>query len=361
MKDTSDTDTCLFMGSLRADNDMPWYEVLQVNNESMKFKLDSGADVSIISENEYQNMRPKPKLKHADVKLNGVSANIDLCGYFDAEIRHSNDVTCRVNIYVARHRTENLLSRAASVELCLIKRIDSVSIFQGLGLMKCEPVNIVLNENVVPYNLTTPQRVSQPLTPKVEAEIQKMLKEGVILPVEKETDWCSPLVPVLKPNGKVRPCVDFKKLNKAIKRPRFILPTPEAIYSQLRGSKIFTPLDATSGYWQLPLDDKSSELTTFITESGRYRFTRLPFGISLASEVYQHEMNKILRDLPGCQVYQDDVVVHGSSMEEHDTRLEAVLKRISGSGIKLPSKQPRSAEVSLTSIQRQFNVELTLD
>ena len=84
-KDTSDTDTCFFMGSLRADNnDMPWYEVLQVNNESMKFKLDSGADVSIISENEYQNMRPKPKLKHTDVKLNGVSANIDLCGYFDA-------------------------------------------------------------------------------------------------------------------------------------------------------------------------------------------------------------------------------------------------------------------------------------
>ena len=201
------------MGSLRADdNDMPWYEVLQVNNESMKFKLDSGADVSIISENEYQNMRPKPKLKHTDVKLNGVSANIDLCGYFDADIRRSNDVMCRVNIYVARRRTENLLGRAASVELCLIKRMDSVSIFQGLGLMKCEPVKIVLNENVVPYNLTPPRRVSQPLAPKVEAEIQKMLKEGVILPVEKETDWCSPLVPVLKPNGKVHPCVDFQEI-----------------------------------------------------------------------------------------------------------------------------------------------------
>ena len=116
-------------------------------------------------------------------------------------------------------------------------------------------------------------------------------------------------------------CVDFKKLNKAIKRPRFILPTPDAIYSQLRGSKIFTTLDATSGYWQLPLDAKSSELTTFITESGRYKFTRLPFGISLASEVYQREMSKILHDLPGCQVYQDDVVVHGGSMEEHDSRL----------------------------------------
>ena len=162
-----------------------------------------------------------------------------------------------------------------------------------------------------------------------------MLKEGVIVPVEKETDWCSPLVPVLKPNGTVRPCVDFKKLNKAIKRPRFILLTPDEIYSKMCGSKIFTTLDATSGYWQLPLDDESSELTTFITQSGRYRFTRLPFGISLASEVYQREMNKILHSLPGCEVYQDDVVVHGGTMEEHDARLEAVLKRINESGIKL--------------------------
>ena len=66
-----------------------------------------------------------------------------------------------------------------------------------------------------------------------------------------------------------------------------------------------------------------------------YRFTRLTFGISLASKVSQHEMNKILRDLFGCDVYQDNVVVHGSSMEEHDTRLEAKLKRIRETGIKL--------------------------
>ena len=74
--------------------------------------------------------------------------------------------------------------------------------------MKCEPVKIVLKDDAVPYNLTTPRRILHPLAPKVEEEIQRMLKEGVIVPVDKETDWCSPLVPVLRPNGKVRPCVD---------------------------------------------------------------------------------------------------------------------------------------------------------
>ena len=77
--------------------------------------------------------------------------------------------------------------------------------------MKCEPVKIVLNENAVPYNLTTPRHVSQLLTPKIEAEIQIILKEGTIVPIEMETDWCSRLVPILEPNGKVRPGTDFQR------------------------------------------------------------------------------------------------------------------------------------------------------
>ena len=76
----------------------------------------------------------------------------------------------------------------------------------------------------------------------------------------------------------------------------------------------------------MPLDEASPELTTFITQSGRYRFTRLPFGISLASEIFQREMSRILHGLPGVEVYQDDIVIHGSSMEEHDERLKQTIQ-----------------------------------
>ena len=337
----------LSLGAASTSNDQPWYEVLKVNNMLLKFKLDSGADVSVISEKEYKQMKYKPKLKTASITLNGVGGKIDICGYFDAKIEQS-DRSHNEKIYVVRHHTVNLLSRSACVELSLIKRLENVSVFQGLGLMNCDPLKIVLKDNVTPYNLTTPRRVSEPLKPKVEAEIKRMVQEGVIVPVDKETDWCSPLVPVMKPNGNVRLCVDFKKLNKAIKRPRFILPTPDGIYSKLKGSKIFTTLDATSGYWQMPLDKDSSELTTFITDSGRYRFTRLPFGISLASEVYQREMSKILRDLSGCEVYQDDIVVHAKSMEEHDSRLNAILERIEKAGIKLNKEKCKFRQSSVT-------------
>ena len=215
--------------------------------------------------------------------------------------------------------------------------------------MKCEAVKIVLKDDAVPYNLTTPRRISHPLAPKVEEEIQRMLKEDVIVPVDKKTDWCSLLVPILKPNGTVCPCVDYKKLNKAIKRPRFIIQTPDSIYTHLRGSRFFTSLDAISGYWQMPLDATSSELTTFITESGRYRFTRLPFGISLASEIYQREMVKILHGLPGVEVYQDDIVVHGATMEEHDDHLKLTLQLITDSGIKLNRQKCKFRQTSILS------------
>jgi len=213
--------------------------------------------------------------------------------------------------------------------------------------MKCEPVRINIIADAIPYNLTTPRRVSHPLAPKVEEEIRRMLDMGVIVSVDKETDWCAPLVPVLKPNGSVRLCVDYKKLNKAIKRQRFILPTPDGIYHKLKGSKIYSTLDAVSGYWQMPLDEETSELTTFITESGRYKFTRLPFGISLASEIYQREMEKFLKDLKGVEIYQDDVVVHGATMEEHDQRLELAMKRIEESGIKLNSGKCKFRQSSI--------------
>ena len=327
----------LFMGAAATESnvDRPWYVKLETNGNKITFKLDTGADVTLISLAEYHKMKLKPSLQPSDLSLDGVSANISLSGYFEAEIKRSENRFVNEKIYVANHQTDNLLSRSACVQLKFIQLIDNTTIYDGLGLMKCKPVKISLKDDATPYNLTTPRRIPYALAPKVEDEIKKMLKQGVIVPVERETDWCSPLVPILKPNGKVRPCVDFRKLNKAVKRPRFMIPTPDEIYQKLAGSKIFTTIDATSGYWQIPLDEESSHLTTFITESGRYRFTRLPFGISLASETYQREMSKILQGLPGCEVYQDDVVIHGKTMAEHDERLQQVLQRIQESGMKL--------------------------
>lgn len=128
------------------------------------------------------------------------------------------------------------------------------------------------------------------------------------------TDWCAAMVAAEKKNkDQVRVCVDLKRLNKAVKRERYVLPTLEDIAPKLAGAKVFSTLDASSGFWQIPLDPNSQKLTTFITPLGRFCFRRLPFGISSAPEIFQRLMTDQLRSLDGVVVVMDDILVYGTT------------------------------------------------
>ena len=111
--------------------------------------------------------------------------------------------------------------------------------------------------------------------------------------------------------------------------------TAEEIISEMSGDQVFTKLDASNGYWQIKVDNESASLLTFGTPFGCYRFKRLPFGIHSASEVFQVEVANIIAGIEGCTNSKDDIMVWGSSKEEHDQRLRACLTRIRESGLKL--------------------------
>ena len=98
--------------------------------------------------------------------------------------------------------------------------------------------------------------------------------------------WCSGIVPVLKPNGKVRICVDLIQLNKSVNREVHPIYSVDDSLAKLSKSRVFSKLDANSGFWQFPLDKESRLLTTFITPYGRYCFNRPTFGITSAPEVF---------------------------------------------------------------------------
>ena len=99
-----------------------------------------------------------------------------------------------------------------------------------------------------------------------------MERNGVIKRIKGPTDWVNSLVFVEKPDRSLRICLDPRDLNKAIKREHYQLPTFDEIASRITGETRFTKLDANKGYWQIPLDEQSSKLTTRNTPYGRYSF-----------------------------------------------------------------------------------------
>ena len=280
-------------------------------------------------------MKPCPKLDKPNVVLNSPGGRVETAGSFIAPVS-LHGVKYQLCFFVVLGMNNSLLSRSSATKLGLVQRIEEVRecVFGKTGLMNCDPVKIKLKENAEPYSLNVARRIPIPLLPKVKAEVERMEAAGVIEPVTQPTPWCAPIVPVSKKDGSVRICADLKKLNVAVQRERYVLPTLEDVIHKLSGATVFTTLDASSGYWAVPLHAESRLLTTFITPMGRYCFKRLPFGISCASEIFQRVMNDLLKGT-GAIVWQDDILISGKTLEEHDRMLDEVMKRIEESGLKL--------------------------
>ena len=189
--------------------------------------------------------------------------------------------------------------------------------------------------HVVPHSLQTPRHVPIPLIPKVKAELERMKALGVISKIDEPTDWCAGMVVVPKADGRVRICGDLTRLNKCVKRERHMLPSVDHILAQMGDAKIFSKLNANSGFWQIQLAKESAKLTTFITPFGRYHFNRLPFGITSVPEYFQKKMAEVLRDCDGVVCLMDDILIYGRSQEEHHARSVVVLERLRKEGVTL--------------------------
>jgi hypothetical protein len=161
------------------------------------------------------------------------------------------------------------------------------------------------------------------LRPRIKSELDKLVEREVIVPVTKPTQWVPSMLAVVKPN-KIRICIDPRDLNRAICRQHYQLPTVEEVTTRLTGAKKFTVCDAKDGFHQVQLDEDSSYLTTFSTRFGRFRWTRLPFGISSPPEVWQPRMHEFVEGLEGVEVIADDFLIagFGNTEEEVNASLE---------------------------------------
>ena len=156
------------------------------------------------------------------------------------------------------------------------------------------------------------------LLDKLKKKLEELEGKDIIQKVDRSTPWVNSLVIVEKRDGSLRLCLDPADLNKAVRREHHRIPTAEDIASRLSGKKLFSIVDEKDGFWQVRLDDESSHLCTFNTPYGRYRFKKIPFGISSAPEVFQKKNEAIFGDIEGVEVIFDDIIIAAKDDHEHD-------------------------------------------
>ena len=180
-----------------------------------------------------------------------------------------------------------------------------------------------------------PRRVPMALLHEEAAAVEDLKKQGVIR--ESSSPWASPIVLVKKKNGRIRPCVDYRRVNSLTTKDAYPIPRTQDCLDAMSGSIIFSTLDMTSGYHQIPIKQEDIPKTAFVTRQGLWEFTAMPFGLTNAPATFQRLMELVCKGLQwsSCLIYLDDVIIFGRTHQEHADRLQQVLCRIRQANLKL--------------------------
>ena len=205
-------------------------------------------------------------------------------------------------------------------------------VFKGLGCVEGE-YDIKLEANSHP-TIQLQRNVPLRLIDKLKETLHDLERKDIIAKAEELVTWVSNLVIVEKVNKTLRLCLDPPGLNEAIEREDFKPPSFETISSTLNGCKVFSVVEMSNCYWRQKLTEESSFFCGFNSPFGRYRFKRMPFDISCASEVAQKMVEKHFGDISGVLPILDDIIIGGRDEQEHDLILRKVLTRARESNIK---------------------------
>ena len=204
-------------------------------------------------------------------------------------------------------------------------------VFEEIGKFPGPPYTIHLDPSIQPKQ--TPCRpVPVHLKEISKKELDKMLQAGVLKPLTEATPWITSFVLVESKdksrNHKLRICLDPTNLNKVIIWEPYHFMTPEDIAHLIARSCTLTVLDCHKGYWHQQLDEQSSYMTTFNTEFGRYRYTVMPFGSTVAGDVFQHKLDECFGHIPIMIVIADDIIIVGKqpNHKDHDQALTTLLE-----------------------------------
>ena len=336
-----------------------WVVQMHIHDFVVPFEIDTGAGCNIISMQTVANLGCQNEMKKSSKIVKGVHGEAkQAVGVLSLPCIYKDVVKCVDFQVFDGPKKLDLLGRADCVAFGLIARVNVATIPDGamsqeqimrefsdvvsesIGCMPGE-YRIKIDESVQPV-VHSSRPLPVPLREKVKTELASLEKNNIIAKVDHPTPWVSSMVVVRKKNTeRVRICIDPTDLNTAIKREHFPMNNFDDVVTRLAGSKVFSTLDANMGYYQMKIDPDSSDLTTFNTPFGRYKYLRMPMGLKCASEVFQREMVRQFGELDGVEVVVDDLLVHGRTEAEHNQRLMKVMEKARQIDLKLNKNKCR--------------------
>lgn len=349
---------------------------MQIHDTQVRFQLDCGATVNTLPVDMYKRIFHDPELKqmqHSEATLIMFNhSELKPLGRVQVEtINPKNEDSFATEYTIVPQGHRSLLGAKSIQQFRLMTvNVDNImafgdklatpsellndykDVFSGEGKLEGY-LHLEVDTSVAPVVLPV-RKVPLALKEPVKKELDRLVGMGVLRKVDSPTSWTSAMVVARKRNGKIRLCIDPKPLNKALKRNLYPLPVLDDLLPQLAQAKVFSVVDAKNGFWHVQLDNESSYLTTFGTPWGRFRWTRMPFGISPAPEEFQRRLDRALEGLEGVVPIFDDILIFGVGETEatatldHDQKLKSLLERCRSKGIRLNKDKVtlRQTEVS---------------
>ena len=191
-----------------------------------------------------------------------------------------------------------------------------------------------------------PYRIPYALQEDVKRQVKEMAEHGIIR--KSASPWTAPVVMVKKKDGKMRFCIDFRRVNSITRKDTYPLPRIDEMLDKLSEATIFTTLDLQSGYWQIELEEIDKQKTAFSTGNDLWEFNVLPFGLTGAPATFQRCMNFILMDSTNAMVYIDDIIIFSKSFEQHLEDIRDVMERLQLAGLKI---KPTKCEFAKKSVR----------
>lgn len=332
---------------------------LIVNGRNIVFEIDTGASVTIVNEQLWKEVG-KPKLRASNLSLTCYSGvNLKVRGICDLDVK-IGDLRYNLSAVIIEGMKKPLLGLAWLKQLRLdlneliygkkpvIEKINQLVTFDSLSsvLQKHQPTlnrelghctklkaSIQLRSDAKP-KFFKPRSLPFAYVDQVKTEIERQVELGILEKVDS-SDWAAPIVPVIKPNGKIRICGDFKlTINRQMCTDQHPIPSIDEVLTKIKDGRIFSKLDLSDAYLQIELDDESKKIAVINTSFGLFRYVRMPFGISNAPAIFQRVMDQVISGIPRCVAYLDDILITGSTIEEHLSILDMVLTRLSNFGFR---------------------------